>query len=60
MPYPWAKAIDQIPTLCPAFPPPAGLTLIGALHVLTVWHNDEREFASSVYFQGPYISEFAD
>ena len=28
MPYPRAKAIDQIPALCP--PPPAGLTLIGA------------------------------
>ena len=22
MPYPWAKAIDQIPALCPASPPP--------------------------------------
>ena len=43
-PYPWdskiiqipyfqAKAIDQIPTLCPASPL-AGLTLIGALQVL--------------------------
>ena len=29
MPYPRAKAIDQIPALCPASPP-AGLTLIGA------------------------------
>ena len=33
MPYPWAKAIDQNPALCPAFPPLAGLTLIGVLHV---------------------------
>ena len=33
MPYPRAKAIDQNPTLYPASPPPppAGLTLIGAL-----------------------------
>ena len=30
MPYPRAKAIDQNPALCPAFPLPAGLTLIGA------------------------------
>ena len=30
--YPRAKAIDQNPALCPAFPlPDAGLTLIGAL-----------------------------
>ena len=31
MPYPWAKAINQIPALCPTSPPsphPAGLTLI--------------------------------
>ena len=47
MPYPEAKAIDQIPALCPASsPPPAGLTLIGALHVqslklrfLKILHN---------------------
>ena len=30
MPYPWAKAIDKNPALCPA-----GLTLIGALQFLT-------------------------
>ena len=30
MPYVRAKAIDQIPALCPASPP-AGLTLMGAL-----------------------------
>ena len=30
MPYPRAKAIDEIPALCPAsIPLPAGLTLIG-------------------------------
>ena len=37
MPYPRAKAIDQIPALCPAFlppPTPAGLTLIDALEQL--------------------------
>ena len=32
MPYPRANKDDQIPTLCPASPPPAGFTLIGALH----------------------------
>ena len=38
VPYLQAKVIDQIPTLCPTCPPPpAGLTLIGAL--TSCWCN---------------------
>ena len=35
MPYPWAKAIDQNPALCPASTP-FGLTLIGALNHVNI------------------------
>ena len=39
MPYPWAKAIDQIPALCPASSLPTGLTLIGGLDLINGKHE---------------------
>ena len=48
MPYPWAKAINQNPALCPVSPPlpPTGLTLIGALTLVHV--NATVNFAQIV------------
>ena len=44
MPYPRDNKDNQIPTLCPAPPPPSGFTLIGALPARQVkqtrhWHD---------------------
>ena len=47
MPYPWAKAIDQIPAICP---PPAGLTLIGALKVNQITTISPIEFFLQLLF----------
>ena len=59
MPYPRAKAINQIPAVCPTFPPPsplssAGLLLMGALANREIMRNSRDHVSCAQYLEVTY------